>query len=110
MSRSYVSALAPSSNRSQDLMLFAPWTTEEEIRMALPAGARVTDLPHDKTIATAFGSLKLHYRRIPGSILVESKVEFDKARIAAADYPAFRDFCLAAERSFRDEIKVELPQ
>jgi hypothetical protein len=108
--RSYVAALAPSSNRSQDLMLFAPWITEEEIHVALPAGARVTDLPHDKIITSAFGSLKLHYRKIPGSILVESKVEFDKARITAADYPAFRDFCLSAERSFRDEIKVELPQ
>jgi hypothetical protein len=110
MPRSYAAALAPSSNRSQDLVLFAPWTTEEEIHIALPAGARVSELPHDRSITTSFGSLRLHYRKLPGSVLVQSKVEFDKARIAATDYPAFRDFCLAAERSFRDEIKVELPQ
>jgi transglutaminase-like putative cysteine protease/Flp pilus assembly protein TadD len=110
MPRSYAAALAPSSTRSQDLVLFAPWTTEEEIHVALPAGARVAELPHEKSITTSFGSLRLHYRKLPGSILVQSKMEFDKARIAAADYPAFRDFCLTAERSFRDEIKVELPQ
>jgi len=110
MPRSYAAALAPSSSRSQDLVLFAPWTTEEEIHIALPAGARVTDLPHDRSVTTSFGSLKLRYRKLPGSILVQSRVEFDKARIAASDYPAFRDFCLTAERSFRDEIKVELPQ
>lgn len=110
MPRSYAAALAQSSTRSQDLVLFAPWTTEEEIHVALPAGARVAELPHDRSITTAFGSLRLHYRKLPGSILVQSKIEFDNARIAAADYPAFRDFCLTAERSFRDEIKVELPQ
>lgn len=110
MPRSYAAALAPSSTRSQDLVLFAPWTTEEEIHVALPAGARVAELPHDRSITTSFGSLRLHYRKLPGSILVQSKIEFDQARIAAADYPAFRDFCLTAEHSFRDEIKVELPQ
>lgn len=110
MPRSYAATLAPSSTRSQDLVLFAPWTTEEEIHVALPAGARVAELPHDRSITTAFGSLRLHYRKLPGSILVQSKIEFDNARIAAADYQEFRDFCLNAERSFHDEIKVELPQ
>ncbi|HKT49419.1 MAG TPA: DUF3857 domain-containing protein [Candidatus Angelobacter sp.] len=110
MPRSYTAALAPSSSRSQDLVLFAPWTTEEEIHVALPAGARVAELPHDRSITTSFGSLRIHYRKFPGSILVQSKIEFDNARIAAADYPAFHEFCLTAERSFRDEIKVELPQ
>ncbi|HEU5413039.1 MAG TPA: DUF3857 domain-containing protein [Candidatus Angelobacter sp.] len=110
MPRSYAATLAPSSTRSQDLVLFAPWTTEEEIHVALPAGARVAELPHDRSITTAFGSLRLHYRKLPGSILVQSKIEFDNTRIAAADYREFRDFCLNAERSFHNEIQVELPQ
>jgi len=110
MPRSYAAALAPSGSRNQDLLLFAPWITEEEIHIALPAGARVSELPPDKTITTVFGNLKLRYRKLAGSIVVQSHVQFDRSRVAAADYPAFREFCLLIERSFREAIKVELPQ
>jgi hypothetical protein len=91
-------------------MLFAPWTTEEQIHIALPSGARVLQLPRDKTINTPFGSLRLHYRKLAGAVLVQSKVEFDKPRVAAADYLQFRQFCLQMERSFREEVTVELPE
>lgn len=107
--RSYAEVLAPSGARTQDLLLFAPWITEEEIHVALPAGARVTSMPQDKSITTAFGSLKLHYAKLPGAITIESKVEFNQARVAARDYSAFREFCLQVERSFREQVKVELP-
>ncbi|MGC2745310.1 MAG: DUF3857 domain-containing protein, partial [Candidatus Angelobacter sp.] len=42
MPRSYVAALAGSSTRTQDLVLPSPWTTEEEIHIALPEGAEIT--------------------------------------------------------------------
>ena len=106
--RSYVAALAAAGSRSEDLMLFAPWTTEEEIHITLPAGTRVTELPRDKSISTPFGSLKLRYHKSSGEILVQSHVQFNKARVAAADYPAFHDFCIQLEHSFREAIKVEL--
>src|SRR3989440_4022455 len=41
MPRDYLSALAPASTRSQDLVLASPWVTEEEIHVALPRGASV---------------------------------------------------------------------
>jgi len=110
MPRSYAAALAPSGSRNQDLLLFAPWITEEEIHIALPPSARIAELPHDKNIVTPFGSLRLRYRKLAGAIVVQSHVQFERARVAAADYPAFREFCLQIERSFRDEIKVELAQ
>jgi cellulose synthase operon protein C len=106
--RSYVKALASSGSRREDLMLFAPWTTEEEIHITLPSGARVTQLPRDKAINTRFGSLRLHYRKSSDEVLVQSHVQFDKSRVAAADYPAFQDFCTQLERSFAEDIKVEL--
>jgi hypothetical protein len=108
--REYSAVLAGASTRTQDLMLFAPWTTEEQIHIALPSGARVLQLPRDKTINTPFGSLRLHYRKLAGAVLVQSKVEFDKPRVAAADYLQFRQFCLQMERSFREEVTVELPE
>jgi len=110
MPRSYVAALAAASTRTQDLVLPSPWTTEEEIHIALPQGAEVTVLPRDQNISGSFGSVRLHYKKSGSEIVVQSRVEFERARITALDYPAFRQFCAQVERSFRNEITVSLPQ
>jgi cellulose synthase operon protein C len=110
MPRSYVTALANSSTRTQDVVLPSPWTTEEEIHIALPQGAEVMSLPRDQNISSAFGSLRLHYKKSGGEVIIQSHVQFEKARVTAADYPAFRQFCAQAERSFRNEITLSLPQ
>lgn len=110
MPRSYVAALAAASTRTQDLVLPSPWTTEEEIRIALPPGAEVAALPRDQNITGAFGTVRLHYKKSGGEIVVQSHVEFETARVSAQDYPAFRQFCSQVERSFRSEITVSLSQ
>ena len=110
MPRAYVAALAGTSSRIQDLVLPSPWTTEEEIHIALPQGAEVTSLPRDQNITATFGSIRLRYRKSSNEIVVQSHVEFEKARVSAQDYPAFRQFCSQVERSFRNEITVSLPQ
>ncbi|MGC2695871.1 MAG: DUF3857 domain-containing protein [Candidatus Angelobacter sp.] len=110
MPRAYVAALAGTSTRTQDLVLPLPWTTEEEIHIALPEGAEVTSLPRDQNISDNFGSIHLHYKKSGGEIVIQSRVEFEKARVSAQDYPAFRQFCSQVERSFRSEITVSLPQ
>jgi transglutaminase-like putative cysteine protease len=110
MPRSYVAALAAASTRIQDLVLPSPWTTEEEIHIALPAGAEVTTLPRDQNLSGSFGSVRLHYKKSGNEIVVQSHVEFEKTRVGAEDYPAFRQFCSQVERSFRNEITVSLPR
>jgi cellulose synthase operon protein C len=110
MPRSYVAALAGASTRTQDLVLPLPWTTEEEIHIALPEGTEITSLPRDQNINSAFGSLRLHYRKAANEVIIQSHVQFEKARVSAQDYPAFRQFCAQAERSFRSEITLSLPQ
>ncbi|HKV93252.1 MAG TPA: DUF3857 domain-containing protein [Candidatus Angelobacter sp.] len=110
MPRSYVAALAAASTRTQDLVLPSPWTTEEEIHIALPQGAEVATLPHDQNITSGFGSVRLHYKKSGSEILVQSHVEFETARVSVQDYPAFRQFCSQVERGFRNEITVGLPQ
>ena len=110
MPRSYVAALAPGSTRTQDLVLPLPWSTEEEIHIALPDGAEVTSMPRDQNVSSSFGSVRLRYKKSRGEIVVQSQVQFEKARVSAQDYPAFRQFCAQVERSFRDEIDVSLPQ
>ncbi|HEU4416701.1 MAG TPA: DUF3857 domain-containing protein [Candidatus Angelobacter sp.] len=110
MPRAYVAALAGTSTRTQDLILPLPWTTEEEIHIALPAGAEVTSLPRDQNISDSFGSIHLRYKKSGDEIVIQSRVEFEKARVSAQDYPAFRQFCSRVERSFRNEITVSLSQ
>lgn len=110
MRRAYVADLAPASARTQDLLLPSPWTTEEEIHIALPAGAEVRALPSDENIASGFGSIKLHYSKSGSEILVQSRVQFEPTRVSAQDYPAFRQFCSQLDRSFRNEITLGLPQ
>ncbi|HWC19725.1 MAG TPA: DUF3857 domain-containing protein, partial [Terriglobales bacterium] len=61
MERNYLSTLAPGTTRTQDLILEAPWTTEEEIHIQLPPGAKVTSLPDAQTIGTSFGRASLDY-------------------------------------------------
>src|SRR6185312_8915144 len=66
MPRSYVAALAESGTRTQDLVLPLPWTTEEEIHLALPEEAEVTSMPRNQNDNSVFGSLRLHYKKAPG--------------------------------------------
>ena len=108
MPRDYLSALAPASTRIQDLVLASPWVTEEEIHVSLPRGATVKELPQDQEITTSFGSIRLHYAQSGHEILIKSHLQFDKTRINAQEYPAFRQFCSIVERSFRKEIVVSL--
>ena len=108
MKRSYVQTLAPLASRTQDLLLPAPWTTEEELHFALPAGARLQSVPPDKTVDTPYGTAVLRYQRQGNDLLVTTSVQFRKLRITPAEYAGFREFCAQVEAAFRAEVKVEL--
>lgn len=109
MERNYVAALAPSITRTQDLILEAPWTTEEEIHIQIPVGAKVSSLPADQTVSTEFGNAELHYRIDGREIVILSTVKFLETRIAASRFPAFRAFAADLEKNFHRNIEVELP-
>jgi hypothetical protein len=108
MPRAYVQNLAAPAARSQDLILPAPWTTEEEIRFALPPGASVATLPRDIYVETSFGSASLRYQRRGDELLISTSVRFTETRISPAEYAGFREFCAEVESAFRKEIKVVL--
>ncbi len=108
MPRSYVQTLAPLPARAHDLLLPAPWTTEEELHFALPEGARLESVPQDKTLDTPFGTAALRYQRQGNGLVVTTSVQFRKLRITPSEYAAFRSFCAQVETAFRAEIKVGL--
>ena len=109
MERNYVATLAPSITRTQDLLLEAPWTTEEEIHVQLPGGAKVSALPADKIVVTEFGQAELRYRVDGREIVILSTVKFLQTRIAGSRFPAFRAFAADLEKDFHRNIEVELP-
>ena len=109
MERNYLSTLAPSTTRTQDLILEAPWTTEEEIHIQLPPGAKVTGLPEAQTIGTSFGTATLEYYENGNEIRVLSRVQFVSTRIAALQFAAFRAFAGSLETAFHRNIEVQLP-
>jgi transglutaminase-like putative cysteine protease/tetratricopeptide (TPR) repeat protein len=108
MMRSYVQTLAPLTSRTEDLVLPAPWTTEEELHFLLPSGAHIESLPDDTNLDTPFGLAAVHYHRQGNELLVKTSVQFRKLRVTPAEYAAFRDFCTQVENAFRSAIKVGL--
>ncbi len=106
--RAYLQTLAPLVSRTQPLVLPAPWTTEEELHFALPAGARLDAIPADTALDTQFGSAHLRFEQHGREIVVRTSVQFRKLRIAPSEYAAFRAFCGEVERAFRGEVKIGL--
>ncbi|HWR37277.1 MAG TPA: DUF3857 domain-containing protein [Clostridia bacterium] len=108
MRRGYLQTLAPLGERTQDLLLPAPWTTEEELQFALPEGTVRVELPQETRLDSKFGSAVLRYDRRGSQVIVRTLVQFRQIRITPAEYAEFREFCAAVERGFRQEVKVTL--
>ena len=109
MPRGYVERLAPLATRTQDLLLPAAWTTDEELRFSLPQGASVASVPQDSKVETSFGWAALHFEQRPGQLIVHTQVQFRSTRLTPQQYPEFRAFCGEIEQLFRSEAKVVLP-
>lgn len=109
MERNYVATLSPTASRKQDLLLQAPWTTEEEIHIQLPQCAHVPELPKNEKVSSEFGTAEIEYRLNGEEIIVLSKVQFSATRIAAQQYSAFREFTTSLEEAFHRNIQVQLP-
>ena len=109
MKRNYVETLAPAAERTQELRLDAPWTTEEEVHIQLPPGAHVTSLPANIDFQTPFGDAQIAYRADADEIIVLSTVQFNQTSIPVSDYSAFRDFTVSLEKAFSRSLRVNLP-
>lgn len=109
MPRPYLASLAPSPTREQELLLQAPWTTEEEVHIKLASGAALAALPGDLHVENEFGSATLKYTKTGDELVVFSSIQFRKVRIEPQEYPAFRAFAETLETAFRREVQVRMP-
>ena len=109
MERNYVETLASKNSRTQALLLEAPWTTTEEIRIELPNGAHLIGLPENQSISSEFGTATIRYEIAGDQVTILSIVEFKATLIPAAQYAAFREFAAGVETAFHRDLEVELP-
>ena len=106
--RSFAQSLAVLTERTEDLVLPAPWISEEELHFQLPASSNVDAIPHDTNISSQFGTASLRYERRGRELIVHTSVQFTKLRVTPTEYSSFRAFCLQVERAFRTEVKIRL--
>lgn len=87
----YVEGYAASSTRRQDLVIGDPHELRFAYRVRLPEGWSA-ELPPPARADTPFGSWEVTLRSEAGAVRADCQVVFRTGRVAAADYPAFREF------------------
>ena len=102
----YLEALAPLSSRRFDLVLGAPWETRLAYRYQLPQGWGPLQLPPPLRLETPQAVFVAAYR-LDGEVLVaDARLEVRMGRVAAADYPGFREFLAQVDRALAQPVRV----
>lgn len=90
--------------RKRDLWLPGRTTTDDEWIVKLPAGAKVQESPKAASGQSVYGSYAVLVENTGGTVRVRTHVAFDKTRISAAEYPAFRAFCEEVDRALGQRL------
>lgn len=95
------------STRTFDVRIPFATVYEDEWTIHLPAGTSVKRTPETKKIESPFGSIQIDVDASqPGKHVVKTRVTLAVQRVSVADYPAFRQFCEAADRALADRVNV----
>lgn len=101
----YVRDYATLGSRKRDLWLPGRTTTDDEWLVKLPAGAKVQEAPKAVAGQSAYGNYSVVVdSSTPGTVRVRTHVAFDKTRITAAEYGAFRAFCEEVDRALGQRL------
>jgi transglutaminase-like putative cysteine protease len=104
----YVQELAGLPQRTQELVFTAPWERTQEIKIWLPANARVLAAPAARQRATRFAELTLEYQQHGRELTLRSTVRLNATRVPPSEYAEFRGFWDEVDRALRQQVKVEL--
>jgi hypothetical protein len=95
------------SARRQDLVIAYPWQHDEDIAYKLPAGWTVKGPAPARAVDGPFGRIRVEVTTAPdGVVRVHSFLDVTRARIAPADYPAFRAFLGEIDAAFAERLAV----
>ena len=74
--------------------------------LTVPRGWRVLTAPAPSHVVSPFGRYEMKVERRAGSLEVHTELRIDAARIAPADYPAWRRFCQQVDAVGRPRVTV----
>ena len=97
------------STRLHDLVLPMVFCIKREITLAWPQEWRLATALNPVDLDTPFGTLKVSYKRVGTTLTITHLLQVKEARIRAEDYPAFRRFCILADRFDKNQLILEKP-
>ncbi len=73
----------------------------------LPPGAKIVSAPTSTKVDGTFGYYSLEVETTPQRVKVQSKLGVKVSRVSVADYPAWKQFCEAADRALSTPLVIE---
>ncbi len=107
--RAFTQALAPLAERKSDTEFPGVWSNKFSVKYEPPAGYVVQGLPSEFDETNAFGHAVLKVKDEGGKPVITAEVTMSKARIAAAEYPAYRSWLLRVDQAFSRKVTVAKP-
>ncbi len=101
--------MAAQGVREQDLELPHGFKISRRVRIRYPDDWRLANPCQPFSLAYGFGTLSLSCESGPGSLILQFDMEVPGHRLAAADYPAFREMAAQARRWLRPLLVWEKP-
>ena len=104
--RSYTQVLAPLADRKMDVVFSGPWLNGFHFSYTLPAGYLPVELPPEAVLESPFGRLRIACATPAGVLTCDGEMKLTTGRIAAKDYPAFREWLSKVDQAFSRKISV----
>ncbi len=101
------SQYCPHSARDTELVLPTLFRVKRAISLKWPAGYRLRNALRDIDEEHPFGTLQVRFRDEGGVLTVDYDLRFTRLSIPPEDYPAFRRFCLLADRLEATDLFLE---
>ncbi len=75
----------------------------------MPPGFVAEELPPEALLESPFGRLRIACTTPSNALTCEGEMKLSASRIAAKDYPAFRDWLLKVDQAFSRKIIARRP-
>jgi tetratricopeptide (TPR) repeat protein/transglutaminase-like putative cysteine protease len=109
LGQNWMESFAPLAARRYDLVLSHPLDNQFTFRYRLPPGMTPASLPAPERREGPFGAWRVSTREEGGVLVAEGSFQVTARRIAAADYPAFREFLSGLDRALLRPVRLRRP-
>jgi tetratricopeptide (TPR) repeat protein len=105
--RSFTQAIAPLSERKQDLLMSGVFSNELTMNYTLPPNFTVSELPPEVVEDSPFGTLRITVDKKDGKLRTYCRISLTRARITAKEYPEFRAWLMKVDQAFGRKLMVQ---